>query len=107
MLSPEWRQRSEGRVARPWLRAYQDRSTGAATGATRAASRAALPAAEAEHVADHLGDREYQLVLRAVQRFPRRLDEAARELGVSRTTLWRRMRKYDIKLPGATDEVEG
>jgi DNA-binding NtrC family response regulator len=49
-------------------------------------------------IADHLGDREYQLVLRAVQRNSGRLDQAARELGVSRTTLWRRMRKYGIKL---------
>ena len=55
-------------------------------------------------ISDHLDEREYQLVLRAVQRYPRRLDEAARELGVSRTTLWRRMRKYDIRLPGAADD---
>ena len=37
-------------------------------------------------------------MLRAVQRNPGRLDQAARELGVSRTTLWRRMRKYGIRL---------
>jgi DNA-binding NtrC family response regulator len=49
-------------------------------------------------IAEHLGDREYEIVLRAVQRNPGRLDQAARELGVSRTTLWRRMRKYDIRL---------
>ncbi|NUP96531.1 MAG: sigma-54-dependent Fis family transcriptional regulator [Planctomycetaceae bacterium] len=49
-------------------------------------------------IAEHLGDREYQVVVRAVQRNPGRLDKAARELGISRTTLWRRMRKYDIKL---------
>jgi DNA-binding NtrC family response regulator len=48
-------------------------------------------------IAADLGKREYQLVVRAVQRNPGRLDEAARELGVSRTTLWRRMRKYNIK----------
>ena len=48
-------------------------------------------------MADHLGDREYQLVQHAVNRNPGRLDQAARELGVSRTTLWRRMRKYGIK----------
>jgi transcriptional regulator of acetoin/glycerol metabolism len=48
-------------------------------------------------IAVDLGKREYQLVVRAVQRNPGRLDEAARELGVSRTTLWRRMRKYNIK----------
>ncbi len=52
-------------------------------------------------MAEHLGDRECQLVLRAVNRHPGRLDQAARELGVSRTTLWRRMRKYGIKLPTA------
>ncbi len=57
----------------------------------------------AASIADHLNDREYQVVLRVVQRYPRRLDQAARELGVSRTTLWRRMRKYDIKLPGAVE----
>lgn len=49
-------------------------------------------------IAEHLDDREFQLVLKAVNRNPRRLDQAARELGVSRTTLWRRMRKYGIKL---------
>lgn len=56
-------------------------------------------------IADHLDQREYQLVLQAVQRYPRRLDDAARELGVSRTTLWRRMRKYDIRV-GAGQGVE-
>lgn len=57
-------------------------------------------------IAEHLGDREFQLVLKAVHRNPRRLDQAARELGVSRTTLWRRMRKYGIKLavPALTSE---
>jgi transcriptional regulator of acetoin/glycerol metabolism len=55
---------------------------------------------EDKGIADHLGDREYQIVLRAVQRNPGRLDQAARELGVSRTTLWRRMKKHGIKLEG-------
>jgi two-component system response regulator HydG len=50
-------------------------------------------------MSDQLDDREYQLVLRAVSRHPGRLDQAAKELGISRTTLWRRMRKYGIKLP--------
>ena len=49
-------------------------------------------------IAAQLGDREHELVLRAVQRNPGQLDEAARELGVSRTTLWRRMRKYGITI---------
>lgn len=55
---------------------------------------------EDKGIADHLGDREYQIVLRAVQRNPGRLDQAARELGVSRTTLWRRMKKHGITLEG-------
>jgi len=57
--------------------------------------------ASARPIAVHLGEREHQLVLHAVQRNPGRLDQAARELGVSRTTLWRRMRKYGIRLADA------
>ena len=71
----------------------------------RALERDAPRAAGTGRISDHLDEREYQLVLRAVQRYPRRLDEAARELGVSRTTLWRRMRKYEIRLPGAGDDA--
>lgn len=55
------------------------------------------PEENATPMSEQLGDREYQLVVRAIQRHPRRLDQAAKELGVSRTTLWRRMRKYGIK----------
>jgi len=65
---------------------------------TRSVRQASLATEGPRPIADDLGDREYQLVLRAVQRNPGRLDEAARELGVSRTTLWRRMRKYGIKV---------
>jgi len=61
---------------------------------TTFAADASMPHA----IAEHLGDREHELVLRAVQRNPGQLDEAARELGVSRTTLWRRMRKYGISV---------
>ncbi|HTF88926.1 MAG TPA: response regulator [Planctomycetota bacterium] len=49
-------------------------------------------------MAEHLGDREKLLVMRAVSGNPGRLDQAAKDLGVSRTTLWRRMRKYGIRL---------
>ena len=73
----------------------------------RALERDAPMAAGTGRISDHLDEREYQLVLRAVQRYPRRLDEAARELGVSRTTLWRRMRKYEIRLPGASSDDGG
>jgi two-component system response regulator HydG len=53
-------------------------------------------------MAEHLGDREKLLVMRAVSNHPGRLDQAAKELGISRTTLWRRMRKYGIRLQPAT-----
>jgi two-component system response regulator HydG len=49
-------------------------------------------------MADHLGDREKQLVLQAVNQHRGRLDQAAKDLGISRTTLWRRMRKYGIQI---------
>ncbi|MEO6709821.1 MAG: response regulator [Planctomycetota bacterium] len=52
-------------------------------------------------MAEHLGDREKLLVMRAVSGNPGRLDQAAKDLGVSRTTLWRRMRKYGIRLQSA------
>jgi two-component system, NtrC family, response regulator HydG len=57
------------------------------------------PSAPWAPMAEHLGDRERMLVMRAVNRHPGRLDQAAKELGISRTTLWRRMRKYGIRLP--------
>ncbi len=53
-------------------------------------------------MAESLEDREYQLVLDAVSKHRGRLEMAARELGVSRTTLWRRMRKYDIRAQGSS-----
>jgi two-component system response regulator HydG len=52
-------------------------------------------------MAEHLGDREKLLVMRAVSGNPGRLDQAAKDLGISRTTLWRRMRKYGIRLQPA------
>ena len=48
-----------------------------------------------------LGNHERQLVMDAVSRNPGHLDQAARDLGISRTTLWRRMRKYGIRLSSA------
>lgn len=50
-------------------------------------------------IAQALGNHERQLVLDAVSRNPGHLDQAAKDLGISRTTLWRRMRKYAIRLP--------
>ena len=58
--------------------------------------RQADPGSASKPMSEHLGDREYELLLRAIQKFPR-LDDVARHLGISRTTLWRRMRKYGIQ----------
>ena len=60
-------------------------------------TRLESPASRAP-IAQHLDDTERQIVQHAVNRHPGRLDQAAKELGISRTTLWRRMRKYDIRL---------
>lgn len=63
----------------------------------------------AKSMAVSLEEREYQLVLEAVSKHRGQLEMAARELGVSRTTLWRRMRKYGIRAlgPGRKPAVGG
>jgi transcriptional regulator of acetoin/glycerol metabolism len=33
-----------------------------------------------------------------------RLTETARRLGISRTTLWRRLREWGVEAPGVTEE---
>jgi two-component system response regulator HydG len=59
---------------------------------------------EAMPMSKSLEDHENQLVLRAVNKHRGRLELAARELGVSRTTLWRRMRKYGITAQGTRED---
>lgn len=39
---------------------------------------------------------EKEIISQVVKKHPRDLDSAAKELGVSRTTLWRRMKKYNM-----------
>jgi len=39
---------------------------------------------------------EKEIIEEVVKRNPRDMDSAAEELGMSRTTLWRRMKKYNL-----------
>ena len=39
---------------------------------------------------------EKEIIREVIKKHPRNLDSAAKELGMSRTTLWRRMKKYNM-----------
>jgi transcriptional regulator of acetoin/glycerol metabolism len=57
---------------------------------------------EGNGTAGTLADRERQAILAALSATGGRLAEAARQLGISRTTLWRRLRAYQApSRPGA------
>ena len=47
-----------------------------------------------------LAERERQAILDTLQQMGGRLAETARRLGVSRTTLWRRLRTYRVRIDG-------
>jgi len=44
-----------------------------------------------------LDERERELILEAIERNQGNLEKAAKDLGISRVTLWRRMKKYGIR----------
>ncbi|HXF06833.1 MAG TPA: sigma-54 dependent transcriptional regulator [Blastocatellia bacterium] len=46
-----------------------------------------------------LNDVERDLIVEAIERNQWNLEKAARDLGMSRTTLWRKMKKYDVTKP--------
>lgn len=56
----------------------------------------------ATNAASTLAERERQAIIEALAATGGRLAESARRLGISRTTLWRRLRMYgDVQRPGA------
>src|SRR3989442_3246536 len=56
-----------------------------------------LPAGAAANGGSTLADRERQAILDTLQATRGKLAEAARRLGISRTTLWRRLRAYGVR----------
>ena len=57
-----------------------------------------LPPAESGR--DTLADRERQAILLTLEGSGWRLAESARRLGISRTTLWRRLKEYGLRRDG-------
>ena len=56
-----------------------------------------LPTAAAANGGSTLADRERTAILETLQATRGKLAEAARRLGISRTTLWRRLRAYGVR----------
>jgi len=54
-----------------------------------------------------LADRERQAILDTLEVTHGKLAETARRLGISRTTLWRRLRAYGLRPNGQTGHVAG
>jgi two-component system response regulator AtoC len=67
-----------------------------ATPARRATDRPAATAADAERDGWTLADVEKDHILRVLRRHQGNASAAARQLGISRTTLWRKLREYGI-----------
>jgi transcriptional regulator of acetoin/glycerol metabolism len=63
-----------------------------------------LPAAPG---AKSLADRERQAIIDTLDKTSWRLAETARLLGISRTTLWRRLRAYGLHREKRSDWIEG
>jgi PAS domain-containing protein len=55
--------------------------------------------------ADTLAEREREMIVGTLHATGWRLTETARRLGISRTTLWRRLREWGVEAPGDV-EVE-
>jgi transcriptional regulator of acetoin/glycerol metabolism len=53
---------------------------------------------------DTLADHERDMIVGTLHATGWRLTETARRLGISRTTLWRRLREWGVEAPGVTEE---
>jgi AraC-like DNA-binding protein len=60
-----------------------------------------LPATRAT---DTLADRERDMIVGTLHATGWRLTETARRLGISRTTLWRRLREWGVEAPQGSEE---
>jgi transcriptional regulator of acetoin/glycerol metabolism len=79
---------------RPQLVALGGRVASLRAGPTAAAEAVFLPATPGDRT---LAERERQAILDMLQGTSGKLAETARRLGISRTTLWRRLRAYGIE----------
>jgi len=84
--------------ARKKILALGGRSTRLRHGAMELGEALFLPAGGAAPMnGSTLADRERQAIIETLQATRGRLAEAARRLGISRTTLWRRLRAYGVR----------
>ena len=79
---------------RPRLVSLGGRVTPLRSGATSLGEVVFLPRAEQPRT---LAERERQAIVDTLQRTSGRLAETARRLGISRTTLWRRLKAYGLR----------
>jgi PAS domain-containing protein len=93
------RANGQGQDPRHSLIAHQGRAVPLRDGTTSLGEAVLLTS---ENGATSLADREREAILEALTATGGRLAEAARRLGISRTTLWRRLRTYsEPPRPGA------
>ena len=83
--------------ARKKVIALGGRSARLRHGAMELGEALVLPAGAAANGGSTLADRERQAILDTLQATRGKLAEAARRLGISRTTLWRRLRAYGVR----------
>jgi len=95
-------QRAE--ILRPRLTALGGRSVPLRVGSSNLGEAIFLARSEQART---LADRERQAIVDTLQGTSGRLAETARRLGISRTTLWRRLKAYGLRPPNGNGHGNG